>query len=235
MADAAMLAELTAQVKPVTDNYPARISHRLVHDQGRVDLYGELMDEAERLQRFRASVLVDRLWPEELKEASEPFFRYEQLIKAYFTGGAYASQSDPYLWDAIDDTLTNTTLETLPLWLLGSDPDNYRIIASLLERDGYRVEYAPELARSFAAQRDFETALMYMEDYVNASGEVSLWASNFYLYLLAKNGLADRSRPVIAQLAALQQPEVKRFVEWYTGKFLDGANQRWAPSSSGLK
>ena len=61
MADAEMLDTLTAQVKPVTDNYPSRISSRMVHDQGHVELYGQLMDEDERLTRFRNSDLIARL------------------------------------------------------------------------------------------------------------------------------------------------------------------------------
>ena len=36
--------------------------------------------------------------PAGLKEQSEPYFRYERMIKNYFTGSAYQRKSDPFVW-----------------------------------------------------------------------------------------------------------------------------------------
>ncbi len=224
MADSEMLMNLTAQVAPVTDNFPSRISPRQVENQGYVEIYDWLMHEGERVERFRNSSLIGRLWPEELIEDAEPFFEYERLIKNYFTGGVYAYRSDPYIWEAIDDLLTNTSLTTLPLWLLGSDQDNQDIITGLLERDGYREEFALDLARKYASERDYATALMYMNDHVAATEDLSLWASNFYLYLLASNGRTNEAISFIAQLETIGQADANRFVDWFTARFeLDGA------------
>ena len=60
---------------------------------------------------------------------------------------------------------------------------------------------------------------MYMEDYVTNTGNVPLWSSNFYLYLLAKNDLTERASPVIAQMRGAGSPEMDRFVEWYSDRF----------------
>ena len=49
MGDAAMLAELTKAIPPVTDNYPQRISTRHADAKNRYDLYDALADESERL------------------------------------------------------------------------------------------------------------------------------------------------------------------------------------------
>ena len=126
---------------------------------------------------------------------------------------------DPYSWEAIDHLLTETTLTTLPLWLLGSDLATQQIIAGIMEEEGYRAEFALDLARKFASERDYASALMYATDHVNATGDVSLWASNFYTYLLGKNGNADQAAPILSQLEGLQQPAATRFVEWYSDKF----------------
>jgi predicted membrane-bound spermidine synthase len=222
MADANLLAEVTADVAPVKDNFPARISSRLVNDLGYIELYDMLMDESQRLERFRKSELIRNRWPEALRRESERYFPYERLIKHHLTNNAYWRSTDTYSWESIDDLLTNTSLATLPLWLLGSDRATQEIIESLLEADGYSTEFALDLARTYTADRDYETALMYLHDHVTTAGEVPLRTSNFYLYLLAKNGMSERAAPIVAQLANSQEPEVHRFLDWYGRKFDTG-------------
>ncbi len=219
MADAAFLGQLTADVAPVRDNYPARISSSVVSYLGNIPLYDRLMDENERLERFRNSALISRLWPAELRQQSEQYFAYEHLLKNHFTGGGYRRQDDPYFWASLDDMLSESSLTTLPLWLLGSDHATQNIISDLLQRDGYRTEFALDLAKKFAARRDFETALMYATEHVNSTGNVPLWESNFYLYLLGKSGNAGQAAPIISQLSGMGEPEADRFVDWYTARF----------------
>ncbi len=219
MADAGLLAGITAAVAPVKDNYPARISSRLVNFLGYVELYDRLMDESQRLERFRTSELIRERWPAELRHASERYFQYERLIKNHLTGNTYARPSDPYYWETIDDLLTNTSLTTLPLWLLGSDHATQAIVADHLESDGYRAEFALDLARKYTAERDYETALMYLHDHVDSESNANTWASNFYLYLLARNGMTERAGRVAARLEASQDPEIHRFLGWYGRKF----------------
>jgi len=219
MADANLLADLTADVRPVTDNYPARISSRLVNYRGYIELYGMLMDESQRLERFRNSEMINERWPAELRNESERFFLYERLMKNHLTGNAYRNPSDTYSWEAIDDLLTDTPLTTLPLWLLGSDHATQDVLEGLLESDGYRSEFALDMARKYTADRAYKTALMYLNDHITTTGEVTQWASNFYLYLLAKNGLAEQAGPIISRLENLGEPEIDRFLDWYTRKF----------------
>jgi hypothetical protein len=177
------------------------------------------MDEQERLERFRNSELISQLWPAELKKNSEPFFQYERMIKNHFTGGIYHHQTDQYVWEAIDDLLTNTSLTTLPLWLLGSDEDTQDIVASLLEEEGYRDDFALELARKHVSERDYETALRYINIHIATSNDVSEWASSLYLYLLEKYGMAAQARPIFADLETLGRPGIDRFLEWFATKF----------------
>ena len=219
MADARFLNELTSDVAPVNDNFPARISSRAVNSLRYVELYAMLMDESERLARFRSSELIARLWPQDLRRETEEHFGRERLLKNHFTGGAYAVQSDPYFWEEIDGILSETSLTTLPLWLLGSDHTTQEIVAARLEEGGYRSEFALDLARKFASERDFESALMYAADHVSTVGEVSIWTSNFYLYLLGKNGNAQQALEIVDRLRSMEQPEVRRFLDWYVEKF----------------
>jgi hypothetical protein len=148
MGDAAYLAELTARVPPVTDNYPLRISSTLVRDPGRVPLYAAVMDESERLARFEQSTFVDSVWPEELAARTAPYFRYEGLLKEYFTGGLYPSSDATFLWESIDEVLANSDLETLPLWLLGSDRDVQRNALAFAGRGGTPRHATRRIARA---------------------------------------------------------------------------------------
>jgi hypothetical protein len=219
MADSDLLMELTADVAPVTDNYPSRILSRQVSHQGYIELYDVLMDEAERLERFRNSEQISRLWPAELRKNSEPFFQYERLIKNHFTAGVYYRQTDPYIWEAIDDLLTNTSLTTLPLWLLGSDQNTQNIVAGLLAQEDYRDDFALELARKYASERDYETALRYVNTHIETVNDMADWTSRFYLYLLAKNGMAAQATPLIAKLKTLGRPGIDRFLDWFATRF----------------
>ncbi len=219
MADSTRLKELTANVAPVADNFPSRISSLSVGDDRYIELYDMLMEEGGRLERFSNSEQISNLWPAELKKDSEVFFQYERLIKNYFTAGMYHHQTDPYFWEAIDDVLTETSLKTLPLWLLGSDRDSQRIVASLLELEGYRDEFALELARKYASERDYETALRYLSNHIATVDDVSDWTSRFHLYLLAKNGMAAQAKPVIANLKTIGRPGIEKFLDWIATKF----------------
>jgi hypothetical protein len=142
-----------------------------------------------------------------------------RVIKNYFTAGIYQRQTDPYIWEDIDDLLTNTSLTTLPLWLLGSDQGTQNIVAGLLEQEDYRDDFALEFARKYASERDYETALQYVNIHIATVNDVADWTSRFYLYLLAKNGMAAQAMPIIAKLRALGRAEIDKFLDWYATRF----------------
>ena len=219
MADSDLLTKLTANVAPVTDNYPSRISPQLVMTPSFDETYDLLMDEDARRERFTKSPMINQQWPAELVKKSDRFFEYERLIKNKFTGGVYRREADPYLWESIDNLLMNTSLTTLPLWLLESDHDIQSIIAGQIEQDGYRVEFALELARKYAAERNYETALMYAFDYVQSSQSMPESASKLYIYLLQKNGHSDQARATIKSLRAVGRRSIDEFIDWFESKF----------------
>src|SRR6185369_14855032 len=64
MGDAPYLAGITANVPPVTDNYPLRISSEQIRELGHVPLYAAIMDERERLARFARSAFIEHVWPQ---------------------------------------------------------------------------------------------------------------------------------------------------------------------------
>jgi len=84
---------------------------------------------------------------------------------------------------------------------------------------GFRDEFALELARKFASQRDYDNALRYMNVHISTSDDVSKWTSSFYLYLMARNGMVAQAKPIITNLKALERPGMERFLDWYATRF----------------
>ena len=226
MADADLLSRLTADILPVTDNYPSRISSELVFNDKFVETYDLLMDEDARRERFSNSSMINNQWPLEIVKQADPYFAYERLIKDRFTGGIYRRDSDPYQWASIDDLLSHSSLTTLPLWLLGSEYDTQAIVARQLEQDGYRTEFALELARKHTAERDFETALMYLHDHQRNSKGLTPSASTLLVYLLLNNGFVDQARITADQLRSVGRPDLDQFVEWFDGKLDEESSAR---------
>ncbi len=219
MSDASELAALTKGIAPVTDNYPLRISSQLVRAPGRVPLYDTMMDESQRLERFGKSAFVDRMWPRELKERSAPYFRYEGMIKDHFTEGVYRGAGEPFLWEAIDDVLTNSRLETLPLWLLGTDQDAQRIAAGLAHGAELPADVELELALGELAHRNYSAALERMERSLAAGGKLSAGTLSLLLYLLGKNEMLTEARGLIANVDTSKTPGLGSFLEWFEHKF----------------
>ena len=220
MGDAPYLANLTGNVAPVTDNYPLRISSELVRDPGNVPLYAAVMDETERLARFEQSKFIEQVWPRELMAQTPPYFRYEGLIKEHFTEGLYPPPNASFLWESLDEVLTNSTLETLPLWLLGSDGDAQRNAAELARQGAVKPEVGHEIALGQLAHRDYAGALQTFERSMGAAGgKVSVGGACLLLYLLGKNDKTDNARAVIAGIDPTKMPGLERCVDWFGSKF----------------
>jgi predicted membrane-bound spermidine synthase len=218
MGDARDLAALTDGVAPVTDNYPLRISARLADPSRVVPLYASVMDERDRAARFDRSGWIARVWPRELAAASAPYFRYEGLIKSHFTNGIYADTREAFRWEAIDDVLANTALETLPLWLLGTDSDAQRIVSALPPSEPPSSDVELELALGRLARRDYAGALEHTQ-LALADGRISAGDLSLLLYVLAKNDLLDDARAVAASVDASRTPGIRSFLAWFDDKF----------------
>jgi spermidine synthase len=220
MGDAGYLAGITRNIPPVTDNFPLRISSELVRDPGRVPLYAAVMDESDRVARFANSAFIANVWPPELKDATPPYFRYEGLIKDHFTSGLYPAAEAPFLWQALDDVLANSKLETLPLWLLGTDRDAQRNALALGPQRAGDPDVGLELALGRLAQRDYSAALAGFERAVPPGrGNMSVGSLSLLLYLLGKNGRIDDARALIASLDTAKTPAIGSFVDWFDTKF----------------
>ena len=173
IADSAQLSTLLGKTLAVTDNYPLRISSELVNYSERIPEYAALLDIGRRKTLFNESAWVAKHLPQALASSTAAFFDYERMINNHFTEGAYRDASDSYLWTEIDNVVDNTTLATLTLWLLGSDPGVQSIVTRQLAQGKSRPSFALDLAIRELADRNFDKALRHVENYLGQTGSES--------------------------------------------------------------
>jgi len=232
MGDAPYLAGITANVPPVTDNYPLRISDELIRVPSRVPLYASVMDESERSRRFAQSKFVESVWPQEMAAGTLPYFRYEGLIKNYFTQGLYAPASPSFVWESLDELLDKSALETLPLWLLGTDRDTLRNAQRRVQGGATDADAAQVLALGRLAHRDYAAALQMLDNSTSAAGgKVSVGDLSLLIYLLGKTGRVDEARALISNIDLEKTPSIARFAGWFETRF--GAPSAAVRSASG--
>jgi spermidine synthase len=156
VADATTLAGLTAGVEPVTDDFPKRIGDSLeARDPFDSVLVREWSMAAAARERFEKSSLIGRLWPEDVRLATLPYFEIQQLVSDL--GTRRRDGSRPALAE-VDRLLRTTELRTLPLLLLGGDPFELEIAARAAARGHRDLEIERTLALGALAARRYEEA-----------------------------------------------------------------------------
>ncbi|MCG6922043.1 MAG: spermidine synthase [Acidobacteria bacterium] len=126
------LRELTRDALPLVDNYPRRLSTRVDRTwlKAESEAHSALVDIDDNRRAFERSALVRRLWPPGLRERSIVHFETRRIID---TETSWAPPSTAGL-DELDEILTKTSLETLPLWMLGTSVHRQSIASVLAAR-----------------------------------------------------------------------------------------------------
>jgi hypothetical protein len=81
LMDAAELERVTAKAKPLTDFWPKRLTDVPPDPRATHDFAFIYMNGATAFRRFDSSAMIERIWPESMRAAAEPFFgvREEQF------------------------------------------------------------------------------------------------------------------------------------------------------------
>jgi hypothetical protein len=132
LADAATLGEWTAGVPALDDDHPRRLGPR---DPAAAEVRSRFRawsDAAAAGRRFAAAPDAVALWPQSLRETAPAAFAAQQRLNALMFGEVSGL---PATLPEVHALLTRTSLETLPLLLLGTDPQVLRAAAAA-ERAG---------------------------------------------------------------------------------------------------
>jgi len=123
MTDAVGLAEIVGDAPPLTDDRPKHLSDRVVPVERLAPSYLPWMRTDRARRRFEQSPWVREVWPASLREASLPWFEVQEVLNRTLTGRRLPLHR---ALPAAHELLTRWELETLPLWLLGSDAQRQR-------------------------------------------------------------------------------------------------------------
>ena len=155
LADSTTLQQMLAEVLPLTDNHPYRLSpHMLFPDD--YTWYVELMDVSATRERFSQSDLIKGLWPPAWRDRTISLFAVQELINRMLLNTT--SFDSPKALSELDFLLSRTNLETAVLWRLGTDVTE-RSIADKKLREGVSADVLTELAGlGLLARRDYRGA-----------------------------------------------------------------------------
>ncbi|MDJ0789081.1 MAG: spermidine synthase, partial [Myxococcota bacterium] len=155
MADPEMLRVRLGDAPLLEDDHPKRLSDRIEAVPQLLPDFLPWMDTTAAREGFAASEIVERLWPASLVQGTLAEFDHQAAINAYFTSDrSLGLRNVP----GLHEVLSKTGLETLPLWLLGSDDGTLQAAerAHARGRRGLPLDF--HRAAGALARRDYERA-----------------------------------------------------------------------------
>ncbi|HXI20236.1 MAG TPA: fused MFS/spermidine synthase, partial [Gemmatimonadales bacterium] len=156
IGDAEFLERLTRDAPPLVDDFPKRILPGSARSQRSSTLYRSLLDPDQARERFLASPLIKRLWPEPLIARTVPFFESQRLMDRLL------DVSVPPLARDVGDLqflLTRTTLTAPVLWYMGSTSDVQRAMGTLSPEERALPVWQYQLGAHFFSERRFQDAV----------------------------------------------------------------------------
>jgi predicted membrane-bound spermidine synthase len=159
IADAPVLAELTRGMPALNDDHPKRVSIA-GNVADREALLWKLRDTKRARQRFMQSPLIGRLWPADVRQASQRQFENQRLLNDLM----FSETSPARQTQVLHQVLQNTPLRLPVLLLLRSDPDIQKVIAHLPPAELYKPEWQMDRVAYYLAERDFSTALQLLQN-----------------------------------------------------------------------
>ena len=218
IADHETLVRLVEDTPPLTDNFPLRLSTSIDGIFDASPFHARLLNIDKRRSRFESSAYLKTILPTEVIAESVPYF---ELEKAYLHGGInpHVGFQRPYIWEALAVILTQTSLETLPLYLMGSSPRQMVILDR--SDDVASLEYQRLKSRQLLVRRDFPAAAALLQEITERSNDAQ--SPLDVRLLLVARALAGETFSAGAIEAYPRLAGDPLFNQWFTTRFLKGA------------
>jgi hypothetical protein len=190
LGDAKLLTEWIENVEPLEDNYPHRISPRMLYGPEemarRMEEYHKLMDVQATQSRFRESDFIRQLWPPEIRESTLNYFAHQDVVNRYFL--QRTGIRDLY------NVLAASSLRSLPLLLMGGDPAYRPILEKAIESGTNDAGLYFMLAGVAMSDRDYLRAVEYFEQALSIDpGSAELARYQILALLLAGDRAAAKT------------------------------------------
>ena len=221
LADADDLRELTRDTPPLDDDHPKRLGRRATVARRLRRVYAPWMDVELARERFRASSIVKRLWPEPLRTTSLDYFPHQEVIN----GDALRDRGDPISQlRTVHRLLTTSPLRTLVLWQLGRNDSTQRAARRALAKGRRSAALDYELGIGALADRNFPGAADRFRK-AAARGARQRTALYYRLYALCLAGRLDEARELADRsgLTNGERPTDRAMWRFLTERFALGA------------
>jgi spermidine synthase len=202
MADAETLRARSAGHLPLADDHPKRLSETPAVILEMMQVYRPWFDFDAARDGFARSPILTRLWPPGLREATLPYFAWQAVLHR----SLYADLGKPVEeLPELHRVLTTSDLETLPLWMLGTDADEGAAAraAQAKGRRGVLLDY--QLGATALSRRQWGVAARHFAEAQQRAANREL--VYYRTYALARAGRDEAARAVSRQ-AGLPKPGV---------------------------
>ena len=156
LADAATLGEWTEGAAPLDDDHPGRILARYPTDENGDPIYRSWMKPGALRQRFESSELIRDIWPAALRRRSLDAFGPQSLFDDLSVWGRF----NPIV--SLQGVLTLSSLRTLPLLLMDTEPAIQRIAVPLYNAGARDPDLEFEMGARAMSERDYEGAAQHL-------------------------------------------------------------------------
>lgn len=220
LADKDTLSQITNNSGPLTDNFPHRLSTDLRDSSAFSPLYAGIMEYAAARQRFQHSSYIERRWPKALRQENLKYFEYQRMATTYFA--PEYSSANTYMWEDLYRVLHGSDLQTLPLWMLGSDHRAQEIVHGMLRQNRSQPGMYAQLAIGAIAGRDYENAIRHIRAHIKSSPEEGLSPiAPYYVFALCMSKKFDEADKILRKAGVMfgNEKESSRFIDWLSHKF----------------
>jgi predicted membrane-bound spermidine synthase len=222
IGDAPYLRQLTAGAPPLTDDFPQRLrpvlsrpslsDPRYRSDPSVMALFEQVIDPARAQRAFADSPFIRQLWPAALRERTLPWFDVQRRVNGVLWEGSAPLRHI----EELHAVLTTTTLQTLPLWMLGSDVVKQRIAEQSGEHSA-----ATEYVRGIGAlaKRDYLGAAAHLGE-SERLGLKGATVRPLQVYAMCLAGDLRTAR-LLARGLDPSDSDTRHFAEWIERTFPD--------------
>ncbi len=227
LADAATLGQWTRGALPLDDDHPGRILARVPIGEYGNPTYRTWMSPGDLRRRFEASTFIRDVWPPELRRRTLNYFAPQVLFDDLCVWGHF----NPI--EALHGVLTLSSLRTLPLLLMGTDPAVQKIAVPIYEAGARDADLEFGMGARAMSERNYAEAARNFA-FVTMGPRV-VRALLLRTLALGLSGNDDEARRCLHSVAAVRLSPVDAYSGQWLAGFLQGGSQSPGAPGAGQK
>jgi hypothetical protein len=206
LMDARDIERMTGNTPPLVDQYPRRITDAHTDPKTTLELASPYFDSAAATQRFFASDLTVRIWPDASQRVRGPLFLLRETC--------YRSElGETNRFAELDFYLRHTRLRVPVLEVLGSNEFRVEIARRVAQTQSPPAQAISDLAADALAAREYDNAIRWLED--KRAGAAATNTDLLLLtYVYCVDGQVEKAEAVASRAPIPRDP----FVQLALGK-----------------